>query len=391
MRIHLLSFHIIIFFMSFSLQAEWFESQGQAYINNTPEIARTKAIENALKKTLLVAGASISSVQQVVNGLLTTDELNIRSAGVVNAFEVVSEKRLGSNIIEVTIRADIFPQEEYEQCYSVNYRKPILLTRSRLIHRGQANIGGIYGIDSAVTTKLSDHIKESSRYLNAQMSIRTSTPFFRLNKSYQQEEVKKLTKSLATHTENQFVIYSEITDISINQGPSNGWKLWKKTPPNRDFNLIMYIYDGFTGDLVFEKQYFTSAPWRLNKRENINPNGSKFWGSAYGAGIDSLLKNITLDIDEALMCQPSQATIVDIDEEKLIINIGKYHGVKLGDEFSLLLNTSFTLDNGNNYTGYNLSPYKVKVISLDRNNAIVEAVNAERLGNVQINDLVVRY
>lgn len=392
MRIFLTLLSFFVFSISFTSKAQWFESQGQAYINDNPELARTKAIENALKKTLLVAGASVSSVQRVVNGLLTKDELHIRSEGVVNAFEIVNETRLGKNIIEVTIRADIFPkEEENQQCYSVDYRKPILLTRSLLVPREQANIGGIYSIDNAVTNKLSDHIKNNSRFLNAQVNLKTSTPFFRFNKGYQQEQIKELTKSLANATDNQFIIYSEINDISVNTTSNSAWKAWKKPSSDRDFSLVVYIYDGLTGEQVFENSYYINTAWPLNKRQNINPNSHKFWTTPYGEGIDSLLKQITIDIDEALMCQPSQATIIDINEEKLLINIGKHHGVKLGDEFSILLHSNFILQSGKKYTGFNVSPYKVKVVSVDRNNAMLEAINGERLGNVQINDLVARY
>ena len=54
--------------------AQWYTVQGSARTTGiTSELAREMAIENALKKALLVAGASISSVQQVMNGLLTQD------------------------------------------------------------------------------------------------------------------------------------------------------------------------------------------------------------------------------------------------------------------------------------------------------------------------------
>ncbi len=393
MHFYFILFYVFITTISFSSYAQWFESQGQAYINKDIETARTKAIENALKKTLLVSGASVSSIQQVVNGLLTKDELNIRSKGVINAFEIINETRLGKNIIEVTIRADVFPSDEDEeqQCYSVDYRKPILLTRSLLVPREQANIGGIYSIDRAVTQKLSDHIKNSSRFLNVEVNLKTSTSFFRLHKGYQEEQIKDLTKSLARTTDNQFVIYSEINDISVNTGSSSKLKIWKKPPNDRDFSLVVYVYDGLTGEQVFEQSYYTNTLWPKNKRQNMNPNSHKFWTTDYGEGINSLLQTITIDIDEALQCQPSQAKIINVDEEKLLINIGKHHGVKVGDEFSLLLHNNFILQSGKRYDGFNVSPYKVRVTSVTRHNAILQAVNDERLGNVQVNDLVVRY
>ena len=114
--------------VNFSANSQWYESQGRAVvINDDKPSARSKAIENALKEALLVAGASVSSVQQVVNGLLTQDELSIRASGSVNSIELIDETHSDGQIF-VTVRADIFPQEN--QCFAADFRKSLLVTRS---------------------------------------------------------------------------------------------------------------------------------------------------------------------------------------------------------------------------------------------------------------------
>ena len=109
--------------------AQWYEAQGYASTaKDSVEVARTKAMENALKKALLVAGASVSSIQQVVNGLLTQDQISIRASGSVNSIELIEELH-SNDMISVTIRADIFPQEK--KCFSLDYKKSILITKIR--------------------------------------------------------------------------------------------------------------------------------------------------------------------------------------------------------------------------------------------------------------------
>jgi len=167
----------LLLLLATPLHAQWYESTGVAAIKNgNNDLARTKAIENALKKALLVAGASVSSVQQVVNGLLTQDEINIRASGSINSFELI-EETYTDNKIEVTIRADIFPQER--QCYSSDYKKTLLLTKSTLKHREHANIGGIYALDKALTKRLSNAINQHGMYLDTKLSLR-NTPAFSL-------------------------------------------------------------------------------------------------------------------------------------------------------------------------------------------------------------------
>ena len=381
--------YLFILFLSNTAYAQWFETLGQAYINNNDnKAARNKAIENALKKTLLIAGASVSSVQQVVNGLLTKDELNIRATGIVNSFEIVSENYT-DDIVEVTIRADIFPQEK--QCYAADYRKSLLLTRSHLLHREQANIGQIYPIDRQLTSHLAAQLKTDSRYLTPKINIKNSTEFTRLHQSFDEDKIKQLSMSLARKSDSQFILYSEITDVSFENTREKNWQFWREKRKNRHFNLNIYIYDGMNGERVFEKSYSSTTTWPFDDRKIVSPDNQTFWQSKYGIKINQLLKDISLDIDETLMCQPTQGKIVAIEGNKLYINLGKRHGVSVGDEFSLLANTHFTLANGTVYSGFNVSPYKVKVINSNRDNATLISSNDEQLGNIQINDLVVRY
>ena len=50
----------LLLLLAAPLHAQWYESTGVAAIkNDNNELARTHAIENALKKALLVAGASV--------------------------------------------------------------------------------------------------------------------------------------------------------------------------------------------------------------------------------------------------------------------------------------------------------------------------------------------
>ena len=71
----------------------WFTATGQAVvINGEKENARKVATEEAIKQALLFAGASVRSVQQMTNGLLTDDHLEIRASGEVNTIQLINSK-----------------------------------------------------------------------------------------------------------------------------------------------------------------------------------------------------------------------------------------------------------------------------------------------------------
>ncbi len=374
---------------SFSASAQWYETQGHARTDtHNLEVARTKAMENALKKALLVAGADVSSVQRVVNGLLTQDKIDIRATGSVNAVEIVNETH-SDNLISVTIRADIFPQEK--QCFAVNFKKSVLLTKSKVKHRQQANIGQIYAIDKAVINRLSKQLSKQSNYTSNINAVNNTTEFSRLNNNLDHDKITELARTLGYSTNSQYVIFSEINDISFEEQRTNSWKIWQQGVYPRNFALDIYLYNGISGELHWHQQYQDTKPWTFSKRKAVDVNGTAFWQSEYGAMIDKLLNQVVSDIDETIMCEPSRGKILRVDGNQIIFNLGRNNGVKVGDEFTLLRLKHFTDNTGSLYTGYTVSPHKVKVTQLTRETAVAASADNSLFNNIQIEDLVVRY
>jgi hypothetical protein len=376
-------------FFHSSAIAQWYQAQGHAYINDGDhEIARTAAMENALKKALLVAGASVSSVKQVVNGLLTQDEIKISAMGSVHSFELLSENH-HNNMVSVTIRADIFPQQK--QCYSADYKKSILLTKSHIVHREQANIGAIYALDTAVIKKLANKLTNQGLYLETKLALNSSAQFSRNVHSLEDERIKQTTLSLAQLSDSQFVLYSQIQDLSFAEQINNSWQFWQKDIHDRHFKMELFIYNATNGELVFTKSYRRTAPWEHDKRAIVDINSASFWQSQYGQIIEQSLGAMVADIDEIMMCQPSRAKILRVDGNEIMINLGDRHGVKKGDEFSLMHVKNFTTDNGKLYAGFDVSPSNVIVMQVTGQTATAKTQNNEILTNIQIDDIAVRY
>lgn len=374
---------------SLASNAQWYEAQGHASTNeDTVEIARTKAMENALKKALLVAGASVSSIQQVVNGLLTQDQISIRASGSVNSIELIDELH-SNNMISVTIRADIFPQEK--KCFALDYKKSILLTKSHILHRQQANLGKIYSIDKSIVRQLNQKLSSQGNYSNGKLLLKSSTEFSRLNNSLQEDKISLLTQSLAETTDSQYVVYSEINDISFEEQRTNAWKIWQQGTYPRKFDITVYLYNGLSGEQIWQDSFQNTAVWNFNKRIEVDVNSTAFWQSDYGAMIDLMLDKVVNDIDDNVMCEPSEGKILQVQGNQITVNLGRHHGVKIGDEFSLLHSSSFVSEQGKSYVSYNISPHKVKVTKLTKQSATAITLDNSLLDNIQINDLAVRY
>jgi hypothetical protein len=292
-------------------------------------------------------------------------------------------------MISVTVRADIFPQDK--KCFALDFKKSVLLTQSHLNQREQANIGNIYQLDSAVINQLNQKLRSQGTYSASKTLLKSSTEFSRLNTSFNEEKNKQLAISLADTTDSQYIIFSEINDISFEQQRTNSWKIWQQGTYPRNFDFTLYLYSGINGELVWQKSYQNTAVWSFNKRESIDVNGTIFWQSNYGNMISELLDNMVNDIDENIMCEPSEGKILQVKGNQVVINLGQHHGVKIGDEFSLLHMSNFKNDNGKHYASYNISPFKVKVTKVTKQSSTAVTLDNGLLGNILIIDLAASY
>jgi len=380
-------FLFIVF--SFPSSAQLYQAQGQAIIEDGDSSqARTRAIEDALNKALLVAGASVSSVQQVVNGLLTQDNISIRASGIVSAIELIDEVHSG-NSITVNIRADIYPQEK--QCFAADFRKSILLTKSHIVHREQANIGKVYALDTAIMNNLSNQLNTNSQHIDVKSSLAKKTPYSRLKQNMQSEKIKQLVMTLTDTADSHYVLFSEISELSFNQESTNAWSFWQQSIFKRNFTVSFYLYEGVNGELAYQEQFSQSAPWAFNKRESVDVNSPTFWQSEYGQMIDSTLNEVTKALDKNIICEQVRAKIVQVNGNSMTINLGSEHGIKVGDELSLLHKSSFTSSAGITYTSFNLSPYKIKINQVYRQSAKAMTSDGSLLDNIQIDDLAIKH
>jgi len=375
--------------LSFPAQAQLYQAQGQAIVENGDTAkARTKAIEDALNKALLVAGASVSSVQQVVNGLLTQDNISIRASGIVSAIELIDEIH-SDNSITVNIRADIYPQEK--QCFAADFRKSLLLTKSHIVHREQANIGSIYALDSAVMSNLTRKIKSNSQHIDVKSALAQKTQYSRLKKNMQSEKIKQLAMALTDNTDSHYVLFSEINELSFDQESTNSWQFWQQSIFKRKFTISLYLYEGVNGELAYQQQFSDIAPWAFNKRDSVDINSPSFWQSQYGQMVDSVLQKAVKELDSNIICEQVRAKIVQVAGNVMTLNLGSDHGIKVGDELSLLHKSNFTSQDGLTYTSFNLSPYKIKIKQVYRQSASAMTIDGNLLDNIQINDLAIKH
>jgi hypothetical protein len=360
-------------------QAAWFESTGQAAIfDGNIELARQNATQEAIKQALLFAGASVTSVQKMANGVLQNDDLTIRASGEVSSIELIEEQH-ANGIVSISIRADIFSQRNH--CDASSYAKTLVTTWHPLRDKHQATVGGLFALGNKLPEILQSSFQQHAQYSELSQIM----PF-----EYVQEKPLEYSQIsiLAKQANAQYVLLAEVTDISISAVVTPAWQFWDTGRSERQFAYKVSVLDGFTGSLVWQKDYSVSAPWDFDLHKNIDVNSNLLWQSQYGKSIQKLLVDVATQVDETLACQPAYGRILKVQNDRLMVNIGKNQGLQRGDILQLFQMTQVHDQLGQIHAMFSLHPTAVMIESINPDSAIAVSKDGSYLANIQANDFV---
>ncbi|MFT6905184.1 MAG: hypothetical protein ACJAS1_001838 [Oleiphilaceae bacterium] len=373
--------HALTLMFSFCAQGAWFEASGQAAIHNgDKQAAKQQATQEAIKQALLFAGASVSSVLEMSNGLLEHDRIEIRSSGEVNDLQLISET-YHDGYVAISIRADIFAQQT--TCQAAQYQKDIVTAWFPIKHKEQTSVGNMSGFGQTIAEHFKQQFNRHSRY----SAISAIEPYYL---SPDHRDIKSSVLSLARKTNSQFVLIGEISEFSVEQQSQNSLLFWRSAALVRNFTLQLDLFDGNTGEIIADKISTISAPWEFTLHQQVNNSSPALWQSAFGNSVSALLQDNAQLIDEAISCLPTYARVLQVHGEQITVNIGTHHGVQKGDELTLFQKSQFFDSSGNIHQQFHLHPQKVKVIDTFLATAVVTSISGAPLANIQANDFVAR-
>ncbi|MFC3121879.1 flagella assembly protein FlgT [Agaribacter flavus] len=361
--------------------AAWFSATGQAVVvDGNKEQAKQQATQEAVKQALLFAGASVRSVQQISNGLLTNDHIEIRSGGEVNSVELIDEI-YQDGVVSVSIRADIFAQKN--QCSAADYTKRLATTYFPIRYEAQASIGGINKLGGELALQMQD-------------MINTYTPSMHLSHiepyvfDWHQADIAHHAKFLANKTNTQYVLIVTLDDISVDTSKPSAFEFYRQAKHARAFNFTLSLINGATGENLYTQQYNSRSPWMFDTHETVDVSSQDFWLSQYGQNIKEQLQSSIADLEEFALCQPTMGRVLAVANNQLQINLGRTHQVQAGDQLTLFNVKQISDPFGQEYRQFVLHPTTLVVRQVFSNTATVSAIDNGLLGNVQPNDYVAR-
>lgn len=374
-------FIITLLLFSTILNAQWFQTSGEAsIINDDIESARENALKKAVKNALLFSGGSISSLQQVNNGVLVENKLILNSEGEIKAL-LINDEKVTDDKIKVEIKVNIEAPEKI--CIGSQFPKSLSITRFKLNSPEHAIDGRIGDINKQLTQTIFNQLKLSPQTLNIRRLVNTPV---KLGEKYNNENRVETLRALATKTDSQYILYGEIDDLSVKFDSKNSLSYWF-TDPERHFYLTIYLYDALQGLLISTKQYRTQAIWEYGKHESADLQSKLFWQKEYGQAILALLDNVNGDLEKELQCLQPIAKIISVANNSVQINLGKRNGLKTDDILSLSYSSNYTDQFGIQRSSASEYQGAMKVIEVHEKNALLQTLDKYPLSNIQINDL----
>jgi hypothetical protein len=361
--------------------AAWFTATGQAVvINGDKNSARKEATEEAIKQALLFAGASVRSVQQMTNGLLLDDHLEVRATGEVNTLQLVDEV-YEDGIVTVSIRADIFAQEA--SCSAADYTKKLSSTYFPIRYAAQASDGQVQALGKVTALKFKDMIDK----LTPSMTVSHIEPYVF---DWHKADKSKQAQSLANKSNTQYVVTMILDDISVQRFDASAFNPFQGSSSVRNFNFTLSLINGATGETVYSKQYESITPWDYKFTKTVDVSSQGFWRSQFGRNAQKILQKSITDLEEFAVCQPTMGRVLAVENNQLQINLGRTHQVQVGDQLTLFNVKQISDTFGQQYRQFQLYPTKLVVREVYSDTATAEAADRSLLGSVQANDYVSR-
>ncbi|RBP83154.1 hypothetical protein EBI01_11910 [Marinomonas rhizomae] len=386
----------IAFLLPISCFAKSIDAVGEAVIyNNDIADARYRATQQAIKQAVLESGSRVNIKDELYNGELESN-LEIRSSGYVQKARILSEEQNG-DFLTVVARVDVTPDSQCSTGPTSYYKKTVGVTGFELQVPQQARLGELSNISRELPKDLADEINKQG-YLRALTATNIAIYPDIINAPSSTNYDGSLTNvtRISEQLGVQYIISGVIRDIGelyLRRPDDKSAKdlLDEEIDKERNFVVDIYIYDGFSGALLFEHRYNEIGNWDVSDHAKIGFGSAKFWTVHYGKVVQQALKESALDTSEQLRCQPFIANIFRTEGNRIHISAGSLAGIKQGDKFNVYRRYEVFNQLQSAQTQLNNANISVTIKQVQPNFSVGELVVDSHILNVQQQDVVIAW
>lgn len=331
------------------LYADWVQVTGKApYSDVNYDYARSQARDDAYKQAIMLAGTRVTSEQRLENGVMVKDNIELSSQARVKRAQIQNEY-VWKNTLHLVMDVEIESIPLCQASQASDYKKKVAVLGFSLQVPDQARMGGLDNVNRGFASALSSKLHRMGSlvvYENSQE--RLAGEIVNAPTLYTQQNTLTKAASFAKDVGVQFVVSGVVRDLGVESREAFTNSYWHKlrravnnTNQKRRMTVDLFVHDGFSGAIVWQRTFTLSADWKLDATMKVGFGSAEFWQSDYGRAVNGMLDDMALLIEEQLRCQPFMTRIARVDGKVLHFNSGASTGIRPGDKLSVYRTFNF--------------------------------------------------
>jgi len=248
-------------------------------------------------------------------------------------------------------------------------------------------------LEPVVTKRYLNSLRASLRSNTIQLYTDYQTGLVGLNRAQTDfPSVADQIKAIASRSSVQYVLHGSIqmndNAFSTLSDVANYLDFRVMGKRDRDIYMALSIYDGVTGARLANSTFRLETEVARYYQRNLADIDSARLEDVMGENIAELIVAQANFVEATMSCMPLQAQVVRKYRDTLILDVGSYHGVQVGDQFKIARRQDWgnyrQFDSGIQFSEFSLA--EITQVGVDSSQAIVLEATIQ---DVNKNDLVV--
>ena len=309
---------------------------------NASEVAARQV--SAEGSALLGAGGKEQARQEAIDAAVEQAAEQLRGknpgASLVSEIKVVEEWQ-DAAVYHVQILAVLSDKSFCES----SYRKKIVATGFPIMNADQLSSSESQDLYGGIPREINNKLMESGDFIGRNLT--NTVLYSRPDMAPELLPIPGYSGSpivaIARKQDAQFVLSGVIRDFKIESGEylrgsgvlSEIKAMFRDMVRRRSIGIDIYVYDGFTGALLFQHRYSDSIVGDVSLPAGYTVGSERFSSSPAGHKIDEIIHLASDDIHRMLACYPFASRVTRVVGNRIVIGAGAQDKVKPGDRFKL--------------------------------------------------------
>ncbi len=344
--------------------------EGQAAINKgMPLLAKKQALQDAIRQASMQSSVNIHSQTLVSQNNVSIDTVSMRSAAAVGNTKIIKEWTT-DNIYHVVALVELAA----DNFCTPHHRKRIIATAFPLVKQEQVTAYETQDLYSGIPRELNNHLIESGDFIGSNATDINLYPRADLAPEIQDRTAYHPSKVMQIAASNgmQLVLSGVIRDLEVEStqymsgaGPlAFARSLAREVVARRGIGLDVYVHDGFTGALLFQQRYVDDVVGDVWIPATYTVGSERFNSTSTGEKIAKIIEQASADIRQSLSCYPFATRIIEIKDNKVVIDAGAQERLNVGDQLVVYSTggDDLNLEGGLSFIGKDRQPAGVLTI-----------------------------